>query len=264
MEHSQKNLDHIQINLGYRFRNIKLLKQALTHSSYANERGVESYERLECLGDAGLSFYIINKLFDIFPNATEGEISIKKEALINGTTQTEVLNRILNLPSFINHSVGTEREKAFEKMKGQVLEAIIGAVYKDGGLPAMHSVIETLYAEEFRNIQRTTQESKIDYPSHQFVPEPTVATQTHSVPKKESRKKLGELAVENGLAIKYKKDKDSNLVKIMLIRYEGMKGSKQKRVVFEATALDKTLAATKALEFLLSRIKPQAMSSRSR
>jgi ribonuclease-3 len=279
MELNKINFDQIQRDIGYNFKDIGLLKQALTHSSYANIKGVESYERLEYLGDKLLSAYVAKKLFKDFPNATEGELSKKESSLVKAEMQEIVLCRIQSLSESICHNVEKKVKKAEKKMKGQVLEAIIGAVYLDGGEGHMVRVIETLYKEEFRDMV-ITKKSK---PKSKQVPTPVTAikkidkdkdkeskTADSSVQKvkfgRKNRRKLDELVRRiKGLQIKYRKYKNSDSLKFELTQIEGKKGVKIKKIIFETTEITKEQAAFKAVEFLLQRQQqPQPSLSRTR
>ena len=73
----------IEKKLGYKFKESKLLKTALTHSSYANETSVESNERMEFLGDAVLGFIVARVLYDLFPDAAEGKLSKMRSAIVS-------------------------------------------------------------------------------------------------------------------------------------------------------------------------------------
>ena len=77
------SLYRLSETLGYTFKNVGLLEQALTHRSF---EGADNYERLEFLGDAVLNFTIAEALFRKFPNATEGELTRLRAALVKGET----------------------------------------------------------------------------------------------------------------------------------------------------------------------------------
>ena len=83
--------------IGYRFRNISLLQNALTHSSYANERwhnGLLSNERLEFLGDSVLGMLVAEYLYRSFPNRPEGELTRMRADMVCETTLAAAANRI--------------------------------------------------------------------------------------------------------------------------------------------------------------------------
>jgi len=73
----------IEKKLDYKFKDLELLKTALTHSSYANETSVESNERLEFLGDAVLGFIVAHVLFKGYPDATEGKLSKMRSSIVS-------------------------------------------------------------------------------------------------------------------------------------------------------------------------------------
>ena len=76
------NFEALEEKLGYKFKNIEWLKTALTHSSYANEHGVKSYERLEFLGDSVLGFITAEYLYKNFPDLPEGKLTKYRAELV--------------------------------------------------------------------------------------------------------------------------------------------------------------------------------------
>ena|SRR3990167_4244604 len=122
--------DELVKKLGYKFKHPKLLKQALTHRS----KGGEHNERLEFLGDAVVNFVIAEILYQQFPKATEGELSRFRASLVNRDTLADLakdfeLGRYLLLGPGEMRSGGHERQSILSC----AMEAIIGAVYLDGG-----------------------------------------------------------------------------------------------------------------------------------
>ena len=135
------NIDLIK-KLNYEFRQPKLLKIALTHRS----KGGDHNERLEFLGDAVVNFVIAEILYHQFPKATEGELSRWRATLVNRDTLAELakdfeLGRYLFLGPGELRSGGSERQSILSC----AMEAIIGAVYLDGGFDAARASIVAWY-----------------------------------------------------------------------------------------------------------------------
>jgi ribonuclease III len=128
--------------LNYEFANPDLLKTALTHRS----RGSDHNERLEFLGDAVVNFVIAEILYHQFPRATEGELSRWRSTLVNRDTLAELakefeLGHYLLLGPGELRSGGNERQSILSC----AMEAIIGAVYLDGGFEAARRAISAWY-----------------------------------------------------------------------------------------------------------------------
>jgi ribonuclease-3 len=135
--------------LGYRFRSRDLLDLALTHRSYANERGTAAhYERLEFLGDAVLGLVTGEWLYDERPDLPEGELSRLKSGLVSAADLAQAA-RTLGLGDVLRLGVGEERSGGREKpsLLADSMEAVLGAVYLDGGLRAVERVIVPLLME---------------------------------------------------------------------------------------------------------------------
>lgn len=126
--------------IDYKFKDEKLLKEALTHPS-ANE-GL-NYERLEFLGDSVLTLVISDILIQKFQNESEGDLAKRRAAVINGRILSEIATK-LKLPEYIvlssseEHSGGRKNTKILEN----TLEALIGALYIDSGLDFVSSFIK--------------------------------------------------------------------------------------------------------------------------
>jgi ribonuclease III len=135
--------------LGYRFENLGLLDQALRHSSYAHENpesGV-SNERLEFLGDAVLDLTVSTLLLARFPESSEGDLSRARAALVNAR-QLASLARKLELGTHLLVGRTEERQAGREKpsLLADALEAVLAAVYLDGGLAAVATLTEVWFS----------------------------------------------------------------------------------------------------------------------
>ncbi len=128
--------------LGYQFKQIKHLEQALTHRSL----GRINNERLEYLGDAILGFVIASELYRRFPLATEGELSRMRSHLVKGTTLAEIA-RDLKLGDYLR--LGTGELKSGGHRRDSILagafEAILGAVYVDSEIESTTLLIMNLF-----------------------------------------------------------------------------------------------------------------------
>jgi len=133
--------------LGYHFQNISLLLQALKHPSYVNERPSEgpSNQRLEFLGDAVLELVVSQRLYELFPEATEGQLSRARAAVVGEGALARVA-RELGLGNFLLLGRGEALHGGRDKpsILSDALEAVIAAVYLDGGLGAARAVVERI------------------------------------------------------------------------------------------------------------------------
>lgn len=155
---SERHLDmavlrgEIENRLGYRFNNEFLLMEAMTHKSYSNERPQEPRppfnERLEFLGDAVLELVISDYLFRSYPLLSEGRLTRIRSELVNEHSLA-ALARNLNLGSWLLLGKGEElsggRDK--ESLLADFVEALIGAVFADGGLDRAAAVVLGLYGK---------------------------------------------------------------------------------------------------------------------
>lgn len=137
-------LERLQKNIPYQFRQVKLLHTALTHSSYANERqnSVEHNERLEFLGDAVLELCISDELYRHFGNTREGQLTAMRSRLVKQETLAS-LARGLGLSEALDLGKGEESQGGRDRdsLLSDAFEALLGAVYIDGGFEAARDVI---------------------------------------------------------------------------------------------------------------------------
>jgi len=139
---SPKDLENL---LGYRFQNPSLLSQALTHRSFVNEHEAENLrnnESMEFLGDAVLGFVISSRIFQHYPELTEGELSKIKAYLVSAANLVLFAEGI-HLGDYIRLSRGEEKTGGRTKRAIVVdaYEAIIGAMYLDGGVEAVSDFV---------------------------------------------------------------------------------------------------------------------------
>jgi ribonuclease-3 len=145
--HTDKR-DQLQQSLGYCFTDFSHLHQALTHPSFNNEQdaGGGDYQRLEFLGDAILGMLLAETFFARFPHADEGELSRYRALLAEQGSLAEVA-REQGIGKFIRLGRGEEQSAGRDKdsILCDVLEALIAAVYLDGGLDAARRVVLGLF-----------------------------------------------------------------------------------------------------------------------
>jgi ribonuclease-3 len=138
-----RSLSPLEKKLKHRFKRIDLLQLALTHRSWANERGIpEHYERLEFLGDAVLGLITGEWLYDRHPELPEGELSKLKSQLVSRSTLAAFAEE-LELGPALRMGVGEERSGGRTKasLLADSLEAVFGALYLDGGLEAAKKAV---------------------------------------------------------------------------------------------------------------------------
>lgn len=132
--------------IGYRFHNISLLQNALTHSSYANERwhnGLLSNERLEFLGDSVLGMLVAEYLYRSFPNRPEGELTRMRADMVCEGTLAAAANRIgLGKHLLLGHGEEQGGGRSRDSILADAMESVIAACFLDGGLDAALEVVQ--------------------------------------------------------------------------------------------------------------------------
>ena len=135
----------LETDLGYRFRNITLLQNALTHSSYANERwhdSLKSNERLEFLGDSILGMVVAEYLFRSFPDRPEGELTRMRADMVCENSLSAVADK-LKLGEYLLLGHGEERlgGRTRASILADAVESVIAASFLDGGMEAARGII---------------------------------------------------------------------------------------------------------------------------
>jgi ribonuclease-3 len=159
-------LDALQEILGYRFANPDLLVRALTHASAADaqqRRDAVTYQRLEFLGDRVLGLVVADMLDAYFPAAPEGELSRRLSRLVSGETCAEV-GRDMDLGRHVrmSHSVEKGGGRAKAGVLADACEAVLGAVYRDGGLPGARQVIERYWRPRLEDMRGPLRDAKTE------------------------------------------------------------------------------------------------------
>ena len=158
-------LGELESALGHSFANHQLLLDALTHRSYVYEYpapDVTSNERLEFLGDAVLGLITSDLLFTHFPDATEGDLTNLRAALVRASTLA-AFARAINLSPHLRLGRGEDVTggRVRELLIARAMEALIGALYLDGGLAETRRVLEPLLRGELDRV-RAHQQMKDD------------------------------------------------------------------------------------------------------
>ncbi len=148
----------LQAAIGYRFRDRGLLEHALTHKSRAHEDlsgGVRDNESLEFLGDAVLGFVVADLLFREFPDFDEGQKSKVKAALVSTLSLARLAER-LDLGAHLILGRGEEKTGGRHKqaLLADAYEALLAAVYLDGGLEAARGFLHREFADAIREVRR--------------------------------------------------------------------------------------------------------------
>ncbi len=153
---NDKNLElkPLQSELKYKFQSIELLKMALTHKSYTFEQGFEvnlSNERLEFLGDAVLDLAISDFLMSTYADANEGQLSRRRASLVNEKKLSELAIKLdLQKYLFLGKAEIRDNIASNTRILSSALEALLGAIYLDGGYSACFQVCQKLFEDDVK------------------------------------------------------------------------------------------------------------------
>lgn len=152
------SVEQLQKSIGYTFKNLNLLETALTHVSYANESGEESYERLEFLGDAIIELVVSDNIIK-YKELDAGVLTKLRASLVS----TENLSKISTMLS-IMQSVKKSRSLSTlsKKNTADLFESLIGAIYIDSGLESARKVVEKYVVVSDAHIQEILKQC-VDY-----------------------------------------------------------------------------------------------------
>ena len=160
----QNNLSSLESNINYTFNDKELLNRALIHPSYANENNIERYntnQRLEFLGDAVLEVICSEKLYFKFPKIEEGKLTKLRAKLVCEENLSNIA-RLLEVDKFLLLGKGENREsvKLNDSIMCDAIEAILGAIYIDGGLDSA-----TKFCEKYVLTEENINKNDSDYKS---------------------------------------------------------------------------------------------------
>lgn len=141
-----RNIEELQTKIGIQFKNINLLKEALTHRSYLNENpswSLPHNERMEYLGDAVLELVVTEELFKRFPLFEEGKLTLLRAALVNYQFLSKITHDFdLYDYIFLSRGEAKDSEKARDVILANAIESLLGAIYLDGGYEAARKFIK--------------------------------------------------------------------------------------------------------------------------
>ena len=141
--------------LGYRFRDLGLLEEALTHGSYRNDHAVADYERLEFVGDAALGLVVTESMHFQRPNWDAQRRQETKSELVSNQSLAAAA-RALSLDEGIRVGQGRnagEEVRSSDRILANVFEAVLGAAYLDGGMPAARGVLGAAFRQKLRRLR---------------------------------------------------------------------------------------------------------------
>ena len=148
----QIDLSELERNLGYKFKNTELLTQALTHTSFFNQKDknkVNHFQRLEFLGDSVLNLAVSKYLYQKFPSSSEGELSKIKSIMVSQQSLVKYA-QLIKLEGFviIGKSVNLTKGREKYSILADCLEACLGAIYLDGGFNFCKKIINRFIKQE--------------------------------------------------------------------------------------------------------------------
>jgi len=142
-------LQKFQHYLNYNFKDQSLLDLALTHRSYKGQNN----ERLEFLGDSILNFVVAELLFQKFPQSVEGDLSRLRSELVKASTLSEI-GSMLNIGDFLKLGEGELKSAGWRRpsILADTVEALIGAIFMDGGITAAQTIIQHWLSDRVEQI----------------------------------------------------------------------------------------------------------------
>lgn len=155
------DLETIQKNIGYTFKDDAYIRRALTHSSAYNTSGGRDYERLEFLGDRVVNLVIADLLFKIFPQENEGLLAKRHTALVRGETLAEAAIAM----KLGEHAMLSDAERAAGgasnvNILGDIMEAVTAAIYLDGGFAQAEDFIERSLGDTLHKMVEPPRDAK--------------------------------------------------------------------------------------------------------
>ncbi|TNE78053.1 MAG: ribonuclease III [Gammaproteobacteria bacterium] len=147
------NKQRLLNRIGYQFNDQALFELALTHRSY----GADNNERLEFLGDAALNFIIGHAIYQRLPDTSEGDLSRYRASLVKGATLA-LIAKELDLGEHLKLGGGERKSGGHrrESILADAVEAIIGAIYLDGGMAACEKAVLSWFADRLNNLSATS------------------------------------------------------------------------------------------------------------
>lgn len=150
---------------GYRLKELKYFYKAITHKSFRNQEIEFSNERLEFLGDAVLDSVVADYLFVKFEDEDEGYLTRIKSKIVNRKTLSDI-GEAMNIREILRYNQA--RSINLSTLEGNAFEAILGAIYLDGGYESVKKSVQNHVFRNFVNINRLLEE-EIDFKSRLFI-----------------------------------------------------------------------------------------------
>lgn len=151
------NLKELETAIGYNFNSKQLLTHALTHSSYINDRKMDKSmcnERLEFLGDAILEMISSEHLYNLYPEKAEGELTRLRASLVSEKPLANVAASIsLGEYLFLGHGEERTGGRTRDSVTSDAVEALLGAIYLDGGMEPAKKFVKTFILNDIENKQ---------------------------------------------------------------------------------------------------------------
>ena len=172
----KKKLNKLESISGYTFQNTEIINQALTHTSYVNEEhpGVtQDNERLEFLGDAVINFVVSDYIYHLEPELDEGKLAKLKAVVVSESVLARQA-KLIKLGEFMRLGKGELRSGGASRASilGDALEAVIGALYLDGGIEVarrfilaqlqstMNAVLQDAYTKDYKSLLQELAQSE--------------------------------------------------------------------------------------------------------
>ena len=184
---SPGKIAELEARIGHTFKSHDSLKRALTHASATKKAGdISHYERLEFLGDRVLGLCVSQMLFTAFPDAREGELSVRLNSLVSGRTCAEIADEIA-LHDFIHAGADVKQlaSKRMRSVRADVVESLIAAIYLDAGLPAVEKFVTKYWNQRLHQKDAGNRDSKTalqEWAHSQSFPTPVYSIKDQSGP----------------------------------------------------------------------------------
>jgi ribonuclease-3 len=161
MQEVPRAQSQLEEKIGYTFSRPELLQRALTHPSYGREKRIRTNnQRLEFLGDAVLGLIIADLLFELFPGEREGYLTRQRSILVKGQQLHAIAVEIeLGTYLFLGEGEALSGGRQRASILEDAFEALIGAVYLDGGFSTTHAIVEKLYG----SIEKRLEELSVEH-----------------------------------------------------------------------------------------------------
>lgn len=153
MEKSE--IQQIERKLQYTFKNKELIEQAFTHSSYGNLHNISDNERMEFLGDAVLGYITSELLYENFPHSSEGELSAMRSRLVSAESLSILVDKLDVVRHLQIVSGSGANSELSHKTEANLFEAILSAIYLDGGLPSARGFVLRTMSDSIKSASET-------------------------------------------------------------------------------------------------------------